>query len=144
MTLSTGSPSQGDSDTNRGSREARNLCSGYSCSAYPRQPGVPSHHRGQMILVESVLSGTYYGWAQMMLVSLKRQLSLCKRQVNHDCSYGTLLCAFFFEKIPTLRPRIQLPDGGQREPRMCQWGRLLCRGGGGAVGRVFHPEFFAH
>ena len=31
------------------------------------------HHitRGQMMLVESVLSGTYYGWAQMMLVSLK-------------------------------------------------------------------------
>ena len=62
------------------------------------------HHitGGQMMLVESVLSGTYYGWAQMMLVSLKRQLSLCKRQVNHDCSYGTLLCTFFFEKIPTL------------------------------------------
>ena len=24
------------------------------------------------------------------------------------------------------------------------WGRLLCRGGGGAVERVFRPEFFAH
>ena len=62
------------------------------------------HHitGGQMMILESVLSGTYYGWAQMMLVSLKRQLSLCKRQVNHDCSYGTLLCSFFFENIPTL------------------------------------------
>ena len=32
------------------------------------------HHitGGQMMIVESVLSGTYYGWAQMMLVSLKR------------------------------------------------------------------------
>ena len=31
------------------------------------------HHitGGQMMIVESVLSGTYYGWAQMMLVSLK-------------------------------------------------------------------------
>ena len=31
------------------------------------------HHitGGQMMLVESVLSGTYYGWAQMMLSSLK-------------------------------------------------------------------------
>ena len=75
-----------------------------------------------MMIVESVLSGTYYGWAQMMLVSLKQQLSLCKRQVNHDCAYGTVFCSFFFEKIPTLRPRIQLPDGGLREPRMRQWG----------------------
>ena len=97
-----------------------------------------------MMLVESVLSGTYYGWAQMMLVLLKRKLSLCKWQVNHDCSYRTLLCAFFFEKIPTLRPHVQLPDGGPREPRMRRWGRLLCRGGGGAVGRVFRPDFFAH
>ena len=32
------------------------------------------HHitGGQMMIVESLLSGTYYGWAQMMLVSLKR------------------------------------------------------------------------
>ena len=31
------------------------------------------HHitGGQMMIVESVLSVTYYGWAQMMLVSLK-------------------------------------------------------------------------
>ena len=31
------------------------------------------HHitGGQMMLVESVLSGTYYGWAQVMLSSLK-------------------------------------------------------------------------
>ena len=62
------------------------------------------HHitGGQMMIMESVLSGTYYGWAQMMLVLVKRQLSLCKRQVNHDCTYGTMLCSFFFEKILTL------------------------------------------
>ena len=59
-----------------------------------------------MMIVESVLGGTYYGWAHMMLVSLKRQLSLCKREVNHDCAYGTVFCSFFFEKILTLRPRI--------------------------------------
>ena len=78
------------------------------------------HHitGGQMMIVEKVLIGTYYGWAQMMLVSLKRHLSLCTRQVNHDFSYGTVLCSFFFEKIPTLQPRVQLPDGGPREPRM--------------------------
>ena len=31
------------------------------------------HHvtGGKMMLVEKVLSGTYYGWAQMMLLSLK-------------------------------------------------------------------------
>ena len=89
------------------------------------------------MIVESVLSGTYYGWAQMMLVSLKRHFSLCKWQVNHDCAYGIALFSFFFEKIPTLRSHVQLPDGGPKEPRMRRWGRLLCRGGGGAIGWVF-------
>ena len=55
-----------------------------------------------MMLVESVLSGTYYVWAQMMMSLLKRQLSLCKRQVNHDYAYGTVLCSLLFEKILTL------------------------------------------
>ena len=55
-----------------------------------------------------------------------------------------MLCSFFFEKILTLRPRVQLPDGGPREPRMRRWGRLLCRGWGGAVGWVFRPNFSAH
>ena len=51
------------------------------------------HHitGGQIMIVESVFGGTYYGWAQMMLVSVKRQMPLCKRQVNHDCTYGTML-----------------------------------------------------
>ena len=42
----TGSPSQGDSDTDRGSREIRDPCSGRSGAAYPGQPGTPSHHWG--------------------------------------------------------------------------------------------------
>ena len=82
------------------------------------------HHitGGKMMIVESVLSGTYYGWAQMMLVSVKRQLSLCKQQVNHDCAYGMMLCFFFFKKILTLRPHVQFLDGGPREPPMRWWG----------------------
>ena len=64
--------------------------------------------------------------------------------MNHDCAYGTMLCSLFFEKILTLRPHVQLPDGGPREPRMHRWGQILSRGGGGAVGQVFRPEFFAH
>lgn len=27
-------------------------------------------------------------------------VSLCRRQVNHDYAFGTLLCALFVEKIP--------------------------------------------
>ena len=98
----------------------------------------------QMMLVESVLSGTYYGWAQMMMSLLKRQFSLCKRQVNHDCVCGIVLCSLFFENIPTLWPCIQIQDGDPQEPRMHRWGWLQCRGVGGAVRWVFRPNFFVH
>ena len=44
--MSTESPSQGDSDTDRGSREIRDPCSGRSGAADPGKPGVASHHWG--------------------------------------------------------------------------------------------------
>ena len=46
VTLSTGSPSQGESDTDRGSREIRDPCSGHSGVGDLGQPGTPSHHWG--------------------------------------------------------------------------------------------------
>ena len=46
MTLSTRPPIQRDSDTNWGSREVRDPCSGCSGAADPGQPGTPSHHWG--------------------------------------------------------------------------------------------------
>ena len=57
MPLSTGSSSQGDLNIDRGSREARNPCSGRSCAANPGQPGVPSHHWGA-----DDVSGKCIGW----------------------------------------------------------------------------------
>ena len=69
--MSIGSPSQGDSDTNRGPREIKDRT---VAAAVLRILGNQVLHHitgGQMMIVESVLSGTYYGWSQMMLVSLK-------------------------------------------------------------------------
>ena len=44
--MSTESPSQGDSDTDRGPREIRDTCSGRNGAADPRQLGAPSYHWG--------------------------------------------------------------------------------------------------
>ena len=44
--MSTGSPSQRDSDTDQGPREIGDPCSGYSSVADRGQPGIPSHHWG--------------------------------------------------------------------------------------------------
>jgi len=54
----------------------------------------------------------------MMLSSVKQKLILCRRSMNCDCAFGTILCAFFFEKIPTVHPHVQIRDRGPQEPRM--------------------------
>lgn len=77
------------------------------------------HHitGGQMMLVESVLAWTYYGWDQMMLSSVKQKLSLCRKQVNHDYAFCTFLCAFFFEKIPPFILMYRFEMGAHRNLR---------------------------
>ena len=44
--FSTKSPSQGDSDTRRGSREVRDPCYGHNNATDSRKLGNPPHHRG--------------------------------------------------------------------------------------------------
>ena len=46
MTLSTGAPSQRDTDIDRGPRETGDPGSGRSSAADPGKLGIPSHHRG--------------------------------------------------------------------------------------------------
>ena len=71
MTLSTRPSSQRDSDTDWG---LERLETRVVATVVLRILGNQALHHimgGQMMLVESVLSGTYYGWAQIMLSSLK-------------------------------------------------------------------------
>jgi hypothetical protein len=71
---------------------------------------------GQIMTVERVLECTYFGWAQMLLTTMRRQLYACKRASGGNFAFGTLLCAFFFEKIPTLWPHAAIRAAGPREP----------------------------
>ena len=58
---------------------------------------------GQMQLMERVLAGTYFAWGQMFLTCVQRQLTAAKESGKGFC-YGSFLCAFFMERVPTLRP----------------------------------------
>jgi hypothetical protein len=67
---------------------------------------------GKMLLVERVQVVTYFGWGQMLLTVLKHQLSSCRRASRGNCAFGTVLCVFFFERIPTLHPHVHIRDWG--------------------------------
>jgi hypothetical protein len=80
----------------------------------------------------------------MLLTAIRRQLTSCRRAGGGDFAFGTLLCSFFFERIPTLRPHHPIRAAGPREPRMRRWGEFMARGGGGVVNNVYREDFFAH
>ena len=58
---------------------------------------------GKLQLVEHATGGTFYGWAQMYLQAVRHQLNNAKAS-GAAFFFGSFLCAFFFEKVPTLRP----------------------------------------
>ena len=94
-----------------------------------------------MQIVERVLAGTYYAWGQMFLTCVQRQLTAAKEAGKGFC-FGLFLVAFFMERVPTLRPRMPVRDGGPRDPRMIWWGEMMRRRGDGNVGRYFTQELY--
>ena len=51
--------------------------------------------------------------------ALVDEMTANSSQADHDYAFGTLLCAFFLEMIPTIHPHVEILDGGPQEPRMC-------------------------
>ena len=72
---------------------------------------------GQLQLVERATGGTYYAWDQMYLQPARHQLIKSKTTGAGFC-FDSFLCAFFFEKVPTLHPHQAMQDTGPRDPRM--------------------------
>ena len=74
---------------------------------------------------------TIYDWCTGLLASIYTQLTACKHGRQMNFGYGSLICSFFFERIPTLAPRVSLSPPPPREPQMMRWTRLWYYLGGG-------------
>jgi hypothetical protein len=57
-----------------------------------------------------------------------------------EFSFGSILVAWFLERVPMLRPRILLGASGVKEPRLRRWSIVLLRHGGGEGGHFFTAE----
>ena len=93
----------------------------------------------QLQLVERAIGGTYYAWGQMYLQVVRCQLNRLKT-TSVGFLFGSFLCAFFFEKFPTLCPHRAMEDSGPRESRMYRWCQMMIREGGGRVGHFFTED----
>jgi hypothetical protein len=68
------------------------------------------------------------------------QLDHCRSIGRGEFSFGSILVAFFLERVPMLRPRVVLEVPAVREPRMMQWSEILVRRDGGEGGHYFTEE----
>ena len=97
--------------------------------------------RPLMYYASECMRPTIYDWCTNLLASVRMQLTTCKTGRQKNFGYGSLICSFFFERIPCLTPRISMPPPPPREPRMVQWTRVWYRLGGGPMQR-YDEEFF--
>ena len=64
----------------------------------------------------------------------------CRSTGRGEFSFGSILVAFFLERVPALRPRVVLEVPAVREPRMRWWSQILVHHGGGEGGHYFTEE----
>ena len=102
----------------------RTLALRFAVYCLVRMLGIDSQHmisRPLMYYVLECMKPTVYGWCTDMLASVCTQLTACKTGRHNFFGYGSLICSFFFERIPVLTPRVSMPPPPPREPRMVRW-----------------------
>jgi hypothetical protein len=76
-----------------------------------------------------------------MLVFMKRELIECRRHTNKKFRFGTILCSFFFERVPSLSPRETVRGHAPSFPAVSRWETLLLRHGVGRIIEAFDDKF---
>jgi hypothetical protein len=61
---------------------------------------------------------------------------------NKNFGFGSVLCAFFFERVLGISPRTHVREHQRTWPTLIQWIELLTHLAGGAVFNPFSDDFF--
>jgi hypothetical protein len=104
--------------------------------------GSTAPHRisgGELMLMERVVVGRErFAWGLALHARMIAQLDRCRSTGAGEFAFGSILVAFFLERVPMLRPRVLLEAPGVREPRLRRWAQILVRHGGGEGGTLLH------
>jgi hypothetical protein len=93
---------------------------------------------GEMFLMERVVAGhEQFAWGLTLHMRMIAQLDQCRSTDTGEFAFGSILVAYFLERVPMLRSRVLLKVPGAREPRMRRWYAILVRHGGGEGGHYF-------
>ena len=110
-----------------------------------RIAGLASLHQASrplMFYAVECMTPTIYDWSTSLLSNMKHQLSECKAGRIQNFGFSSILSTFFFERVPGLIPRVDIPLHGFRDPSQRRWADPMCRLGGGRVANPYPANFF--
>jgi hypothetical protein len=99
--------------------------------------------RTQMNCAIQCMNAQIIDWSTTLLEVMKRQLTDCRQRTHRNFEFGTILCLFFFERVPSFSPRMTVRGHLVTFPAVCRWETLLPRQGGGRTVESFNDDFFA-
>jgi hypothetical protein len=99
--------------------------------------------RAQMNCAIQCMNAQIFDWSTTLLEVMKRQLTDCRQRDQRNFGFGTILCSFFFERVPCFSPRMTVRGHLATFPAVCRWAALLPRQGGGRTVESFNDDFFA-
>jgi hypothetical protein len=106
--------------------------------------GSTAPHRmsgGELSLMERVVVGRErFAWGIALHSQMVAQLDRCRSAGRGEFTFGSILVAFFLERVPALRPRVVLEVPEVRHPRLRRWSEILARHGGGEGGHYFTEQ----
>ena len=107
--------------------------------------GLASLHQASrplMFYAVECMRPTIYDWSTTLLRNMKHQLSECKAGRVQNFDFSSILSTFFFEHVPGLSPRVDVPLHGVRDPAQRHWADAMRRLGGGRVSNPYPADFF--
>ena len=102
------------------------------------------HHasRSLMFYVLDCLRPMVYNWCTSLLANMKSQLTNCKIGRMRNFGFASILCSFFFKRVPYIIPRVEFLPHDIRDPSMPRWTEVMRWLGGGRVPTPYNDEFF--
>jgi hypothetical protein len=93
-----------------------------------------------MLMERVVVGRERFSWGLTLHAQMIVQLDHCRSTGRGEFAFGSILVAFFLERVSMLRPRVLLDAPGVREPRLIRWSQILICHGGGEGGHYFTVE----
>jgi hypothetical protein len=99
--------------------------------------------RAQMNCAIQCMNKQIFDWSTTLLEVMKRQLTDFRQRTHRNFRFRTIMCSFFFERVPCFSPRMTVRGHLATFPAVCRWAALLPRQGGGRTVESFNDDFFA-